>query len=261
MGSLRRIGAIARYSFVGSFRNRIVLVLLLFGLIVLGSSTLFGLLSQEQELRMLEDLGLAAIELLAVLVAVFLMVNLLLEEMESRTVYLILTRSVSRLEYLLGRFSGTVLSVLASMAIMTSALLVLLLAKGWSWHEDGALFLVSVLMSFEKVVLISALALFLSLASSSAVVSLVFTFFLWTLGHFAVELRFLDQQLHGSAVRALFEAAYWLIPHFQYMNARDLWIVAAGRLPAFLAQGTLYCVVYSALALSLALLVFRKKEF
>jgi ABC-type transport system involved in multi-copper enzyme maturation permease subunit len=261
LDSLRRISAIVRSSFIGSFRNRVVLVLVLFGLMLSASSVLLGLLSQEQEIRMLSDLGLAAIELLALVVAVFMMGNLLLEEMESRTIYLILTRSVGRLEYLLGRFLGTLSSVFVCMLIMTAAHAALLLAKGWSPREDGGLFFLSVFLSFEKVALISALALFFSLVSSSAVVSLVFTFFVWILGHFAAELHFLAQEIHGAGLRLVFKAVYWIIPHFQYLNARDLWAAVGDRLPSFVAQGTLYCALYGAAVLALSLLAFRKKEF
>ena len=116
-------------------------------------------------------------------------------------------------------------------------------------------------MSLEKVVLISSLALLFSMISSSEVVSLVFTFFFWVLGHFAMEMKFLTGEVHSVLARALFKGVYFLIPHFQYLNARDLWIAVAGRLPSFVLQGTLYTALYCAVALGLALAVFEKKEF
>jgi len=258
---MRKIFSIARYTFIGNFRNRIFLVLVLFGLMLLGASVLLGLLSQEQELRMLTDLGLAAIETLSFLTAIFLMGNLVLEEMESKTIYLILTRSVSRGEYLLGRFLGTMVSVLSCYVIMTAAHLALLLAKGWSPEKEGFLYFLSVFMSFEKIVLISALSLLFSLFSSSGVVSLVFTIFFWVLGHFSMELKFLAGEIHKGYLKAVFKFVYYIVPHFQYMNARDLWVTVADKMTFYLVEGSVYTAVYSAFSLVLALLIFRKKEF
>ena len=72
---MSKIFSIAKYTFIGIFRNRILGILVLFGFLLLAASVLFGLLSQEQELRMLTDLGLAAIEILTFLSAVFLSVQ------------------------------------------------------------------------------------------------------------------------------------------------------------------------------------------
>ena len=250
----------AGYTFVGSVRTRIFLVLILFGALLLSSALLMSVLGQEQQLRMLTDLGLASIEVLALFTAVFLMVNLILEQMESRTIYLVLTRSIGRMEYLLGSYAGTLLAVLSCVAVMTALHLAALFFKGWSFQKEGLIYLASIFMSFEKIFLISAVALFFSLFSSSAVVALIFTFFFWVLGHFAMEMKFLLARTQGGT-RALFEAIYFIIPHFQYLNARDLWIAVSDRLPQFVLQGTLYTLLYSALFLGLALLVFRKKEF
>ncbi len=252
--------AIAKYTFLSHFRNRIFLVLILFGFILLAASLLLGLLSQEQELRMLIDLGLVAIEKLTLLTSVFLMVNLLLEEMESKTIYLVLTRAVSRGEYLLGRFLGTLLSTFVCVLIMVSAHLILLVLKGWQF-EEGLLYFLSIFTSFEKVFLISSLALFFSIFSSSNIVALTFTFFFWVLGHFALELKFLIQSVQNEFLKFFINIFYHLIPHFQYLNARDLWTLFSDRWLSLTIQGTLYTLSYSALAFGLALFVFKKKEF
>lgn len=255
-----KILSIARYTFIGTFRNKIFWILILFGFMMLGSSILFGLLSQEQEIRMLVDLGLATIEILTFIAAVFLMVNLVLEEAESKTIYLVLTRSVEKREYLLGKFLGAIAALLVCMIIMTAGHLILLAAKGWKF-TDGTLYAFSIFASFEKIFLISSLTLFFSLFSSSAIAALVFSFFFWILGHFALELRFLASEIHSESLRWLVKGIYLLIPHFQYLNARDLWVAVSNELPQFIIRGTLYTIAYSACLFLLTLMVFRKKEF
>lgn len=253
--------SLARYTFVGNVRNRIFLVLILFGVILLSSSVLLSILGQEQEIRILTDLGLGAIEVLALFTAIFVIVNLVLEQVEQKTIYLVLTRSISRLEYLLGSYLGTLAAIFSCVAIMTFLHVGILLFKGWNFKTEGFLYAMSVFMSFEKIALISALGLFFSLFSSSGVVALVFTFFFWIMGHFAIELKFLSGRLEDGALKSLFKFVYYLIPHFQYLNAQDVWISYSDRFGNFAAQGVLYTVLYSAAALALAVVTFRKKEF
>ena len=171
--------SIASYTFISHLRNRVFLILVLFGFLILGASVLFGLLGQEEEIRILLDFGLSSIEVLAALTSVFLMIQLVLEEIETRSIYLIIIRPIHRFQYLLGRLSGTLASIFVCMGFMIFAHLALLIFKGWSFQDQGFLYLLSVVTSFEKVILISIIALFLSLACSSSVVALVFTFFFW----------------------------------------------------------------------------------
>src|SRR5262245_18685436 len=83
--------SIARYTFVQQFRNRLYLVILFFGALLVLASLLFGAVAGDEEVRIILALGLAVIELLGLVTAIFGSVTLILEEMESRTIYLILT--------------------------------------------------------------------------------------------------------------------------------------------------------------------------
>lgn len=258
---MSKIFALIRFTFLNVFRNRILWVLLLFGALVLASSILFGLLSQEQELRMLVDLGLAGIEVLTFLVSVFLMVNLILEEMESKTLYLVLTRAVTRTQYLLDKFLGGILSVCSCIFVMTLIHLLILFWKGWNFANEGIYYFSVILMTFEKMFLIASLALFFSLFASSGIVALVFSFFLWTAGHFAMELKFLAGKMEGELLKIFFKVFYYLLPNFQYLNVRDLWVSGSKQLTYFMLYGTLYTLCYSLAFLCLSILLFRKKEF
>lgn len=259
--SLSNVVSLSRYTFKGNLRSRIFLVLLLFGAMLLAAAFLLSVLGQEQELRILSDLGLAAIEVLALFTAIFLIVNLILEQIEQRTIYLILTRSVTRFEYLIGSYMGTVLAIFVCVFVMTALNTVVLLFKGWDIGKEGLPYFASIAMSFEKIILISAVGLFFSLFSSSGVAALVFTFFIWTAGHFMEELRFLGEKIVSPAAKVVFKFIYLILPNFQYLNARDLQATFQGQWDRFLIQGTLYTLVYSSLALLLAYAAFRRKEF
>lgn len=254
---MNAILSIVRYTFLQQFRNRLYLVVIFFGFLLLGVSLLFGAVAADQEVRVILDLGLATTELFGLVTAVFGAVTLILEEMESRTIYLILTRPLPRGCYILGRFGGLLLAVTASMALMGVLHLALLLLKGW---EMDFRYYVCFPFMFFKIMVVASLAVFFSLFSSSAVSSVVFTFFFWVLGHFGPELKFLAQKSQNALVGVGIQIALFILPDLQLLNYHDVFHLP-GFSPGHGMWGFAYAVLYTAACLCLSLALFMRKEF
>lgn len=249
--------ALVHYTVVQQFRHRVYLVILLFGGLLVGSSLLFGAVSGDQELRIIFDLGLSATELFGLVTAVFGAVTLVLEEMESRTIYLILTRPVPRWVYILGRVCGLVLSVWLSVLIMGGLHLGILLAKGWTM--DPRFFLCFPFIGL-KVLVITALAVFFSLFSTSAVSSVIFSSLVWVLGHFGPELRYLAHQTPSPVVKIGAALMGFFVPRLELLNYRDVFEVPSLSLHGGITSAA-YGLLYTAACLCLSLALFRRKEF
>jgi ABC-type transport system involved in multi-copper enzyme maturation permease subunit len=249
--------SIARTTFVQQFRNRLYLVVILFGVLMLASSLLFGAMAADQEIRVILDLGLSATELFGLATAVFGAVTLVLEEMESRTIYLILTRPLPRPIYIVGRFVGLLLAVWASMAGMELLHVALLKLKGWEMEPR---FLAVFPLMALKVMVATALALLCSLSFTSSASALVFTAFFWVLGHFGPELRFLAEKAGSAAAQISVKVVLFLLPNLQVLNARDLFEIP-GFPMAQLAHGALYALLYTGAAVALSTALFSRKEF
>ncbi|MBI5201213.1 MAG: hypothetical protein HY925_06475, partial [Elusimicrobia bacterium] len=127
---MNRVAILAWSGLHEQLRNRSYQVAMAFAGVMLYLSILLGMLAVEQEIRALLDFGLGFIELMALASAIFGAATGILRDMETKSIYLILTRPVSRLEYLLGRYFGTVLSLAAAVGLMASAHVLLLLARG-----------------------------------------------------------------------------------------------------------------------------------
>jgi len=253
---MRKFMGIVRYTFVEIFRNKVYYVLLLFGGVLVLSTMLFGSLGGEQRNRMITDLGLAGIEVVALVIAVFAAVTLVIDEMETRTLYLILTRPVARYQFLLGRYVGLLALVSCAMAAMaaTHALLLALIKAPLTMD-----YVVSLLFSWEKITIITAVALAFSLFSTSTLSAVAFTLFFWIMGHLSPEIRFLAQKSKQPFVIWICRAFYYLAPNFHRLNLRD-W--PAQFTPThWLALSAVYGIFYACACLALAVLLFRKKEF
>lgn len=255
---MRTVLILALNSWQENLRSRFYVLCVAFGGVILYISLVLGMLAADQELRVLLDFGLGAIELLGLAGAVYGATTTILREMETKTIYLILARPVGRGQYLIGRFAGLMLSVLASMAIMSCLHLAILFWKGWTWNPA---YLQAFLGAYLKVLVTAALASFLALFSSSVLTALGITAILWTLGHFLPEIRFMTLQGPRGAALPLTALSYFL-PDLQLLNYRDR-LAAASFAPRelSLAAGLAYAASYAAAWLAAARFLLRKKEF
>ncbi|MBK8576017.1 MAG: ABC transporter permease [Elusimicrobia bacterium] len=253
---MRSILAIARYTFLQQFRNRLYLVVVLFGLLLVAASLLFGALAGDQEVRVILDFGLVTAEIFGLATAVFGAVTLVVEEMESKTIYLILTRPLPRPFYVLGRFLGLLLAVGASMAVMEVFHFSLLFMKGWT--PDPAVFAALPMMGL-KIMVMTALSLLCSLTFTSAPTATVFSILFWVLGHFGNEIRFMADRA-GQWAKVAGELFCAVLPNLSLLNARDVI-----DLPGFgltpLLYGAGYALLYTLACLALSAALFSKKEF
>ena len=264
----RSILAIARTTVIEQIRNRLYLVIFFFGGAILLASALLGALAPGYRARVVFDLGLVTIEVFGLATAVFGAVSLILQEMDSKTIYLVLTRPVHRSTYILGRFVGLVSAVVFAMIAMAVLHVVVLLwdmqyfrefAAGWSFASIYPLLL---LMSMGKMLITAAIALFFSLFASSQVSALVFTGSFWIAGHFGSEMKFLiDRVVNGGLMKALVMAAASAIPNFQYFNFRDTFQTPGFSGWEFMGTAMIYGAAYAGIFLVLSTLWFSRKEF
>ena len=242
-----------------NLRGRFFMLTVVFGLTTLYLSLLLGLLAADQELRVIQDFGLGLIELLGLAGAVYSACTVILREMETKTIYLILTRPVGRGEYLLGRFLGLMLSAAASMALMAAVHLAILLAKGW--HPEAAYFW-AFLGALLKVLVTASLATFLALWSSSVPTAMGIVFIVWSLGHFLPEIRYMISWGAPGAAAGPMLALSYVVPDLQLFNLRDRLTATALSAPERgLGVWLAYAAAYSASWLAAARWVLGRKEF
>src|SRR4051794_12726988 len=101
-----RVAAIAYNTFREAVRDRVLYNLIAFALLMVGAAVLFGQISMGIERIVLVNLGLTALSLFGVVIAIFIGIGLVSKEIEKRTLYTVLTRPVRRYEFILGKFFG-----------------------------------------------------------------------------------------------------------------------------------------------------------
>src|SRR5256885_11094630 len=114
--------AIAVNVFRESVRDKILYNLVLFAILMIGASYVIGQLTAGQDVKIIKDLGLAATSLFGLFIAVFVGINLVSKEVDRRSVYPLFAKPISRAEFIVGKYTGLLLTLLANIAVMTIAL-------------------------------------------------------------------------------------------------------------------------------------------
>lgn len=251
------LAAVFAYTLKEHLRHRVWISSAIVGLVLAAGSVAVAALGHAERGRLMLDLGLAANETVALAMCAFLSVHLILQEIESRAVFLILSRPVPRWRYLVGRFLGTLAAVALGMAAMGALHWLLLQAFGGA---PLLRYLAAWCCSLGKVAVTGALALLLSLALTSEAAAMAFTAFFWALGHFSAEMRFLADRSGSALMKSALVAFSHAAPDFAHFNYRDFWHGAAPGADWAL-WAALYALAYCAACLALAAQVFEQKEF
>src|SRR4051794_22726014 len=103
---INRVSAIAFNTFREAVRDRVLYNLVFFAILMVGAALLFGQISVGIHLIVLINLGLTAISLFGIVIAIFIGIGLVSKEIEKRTLYTVLARPVRRWEFIVGKFFG-----------------------------------------------------------------------------------------------------------------------------------------------------------
>src|SRR5467141_2647801 len=159
---MNRVGIVALNTFREAVRDRVLYNLVFFALVMIAASILVGQVSIGIEEMVIVTLGLSAISVIGLLIAVFIGVGLVSKEMDKRTLYALLAKPVRRWEFLLGKFGGLVLTLTVNTVAMAAGLfLALSLVKQGTEPVEGPV-LVAVYFILLKLALVVALALLFS---------------------------------------------------------------------------------------------------
>jgi len=263
---MQRILAIAGNTFRETVRDKILYNLILFALIMIFSSLALGQLTLGNENKVILNLGLASISIFGTMIAIFIGTGLVYKEIEKRTVYAILSKPVRRSELIVGKYFGLVFTLLVNLLIMTAGLVLALLYTGaadpWSYVRIAP----AVFLIFLSLCLVTALAMFFS-TFSTPVLSVLFTLFLWIIGHFGNDLKNFGELTKSAPAEWLCRVLYYVIPNFsnfQMLDGRYV-LQSAGYSqtanPLAVAGVVFYAIVYVVLVLSLGVVVFRGRDF
>jgi ABC-type transport system involved in multi-copper enzyme maturation permease subunit len=252
-------GIVAINTFREAVRDRVLYNLIFFALLMIAAAVLVGGISIGIERDVIVNLGLTAISLFGIIMAIFIGVGLVYKEIEKRTLYSLLAKPVRRWQFLVGKFGGLLLTLMVNTALMTLGLAAALLYVAHKFESSDLTILIAIYFVLLELALITALALFFS-CFTSPMLSTLYTLGIYVAGVFAPDIRDIGLLTTNPAIKTVAQCIYYVLPNFHNFN-----IIAAAAhkvvVPhALIWQNTLYAVLYSALLLLAASTVFSGRD-
>lgn len=251
------IGVIAVNAFRESLRDKILYNLVLFAGLLIGLSVLLADLSITEHHKVMADMGLAAINVIGVIIAIFVGISLVNKEIERRTIYTIMARPISRTFFIMGKYLGLALTLFVNMAIMWAVFLLTLLLYHVPIHPS---LFQAVALIFVEILVVTAVALFFSTFTSTTL-SAIFTLGLYVIGHLTADLRSMVANSESGAVKAVVDLLYYLCPNLEMLNIKGQAAVGIAAGPEYVLMASLYGLVYAGFLLTGACLVFQQRDF
>jgi ABC-type Na+ efflux pump permease subunit len=285
--SLRRVVAITTNTLTELTRLRVFYVLLIFALLLIGSSVFVARLTFQQEFQILKDVSLGAMSIFTSLLAIVATARLIPQDIEDRTIYTILAKPVPRIEYILGKILGVLLLLAISTLVMSAMFLAVLYAREQTLLHETARqmstapheqlqdalrgirssawnvnLVPGIAVIFFKASLLAALTLFVSTFATTSIFTIVVMVFVYFIGHLQATAR--EYWLHEHAATwttRIFLAVVTLIfPDLQNFNLVDDIVAGAAIPPTLFAKTAALGLFYTTIYTLLAGFVFYGKE-
>lgn len=267
---MRPIGLVALAAYKESVRDRVPLMIVGFGVLLVAASYLISQMTAGQDLKIIKDLGLAALSMLGLLISVFIGIGLVAKEVERKSIYGVLSKPVSREQFLLGKYLGLVMTLGVNLAAMCVAFYVVLFYQNvtanegtravWPAPAMDPRLMIAVVLIFAELMIVTAVALFFS-TFSSPLLSASLTLGLWVAGHFNADLRHFEEVVDSPVAASVARAIYYMLPNLAPFDVKSEIVHGVPIAMSHVVLTFAYALVYIAILLLAAIAIFRRRDF
>lgn len=269
---MKMLWPVAIITFKEGIRNRSIYGISLLALLMLLANFIISDMISQEVGKVAVDLALSTVSFSGLLLVLFVGINLMAKDLDRKTIYMVLAKPISRSQYLVGKFIGVSMLLMVCMLILSGFALVslLLIQSGHiihfqrvSWPLVGLSFVFTTMM----LMLVSALSFLYATVTSTSFLTFIFTVISYIIGMALNDVKALVEapQTVGISVSPVtvkvVQTAYYLFPNLSFFDiktqaAHGLTVTSTYIIGAF-AYGSLYVGI----VLTLACIVFQKREF
>ena len=253
---ISKIKTVAQYTFYEMYKSRILLNVILLSVGIVFLSLIVSEISYGSQEKVLLDISLALISLSVNIVAVLFGAGLVSDEIDSRTIYMILSRPISRGSYLIGRIIGV------SLMLLLNVVLLFIVSVGIYLILDGQfdkLIVYSIFFSFlEGVILLNLVVLF-SLFTNK-VISILNVIVIYVSGHVMFELLKIKTVQLNEALSQFLKAVNFFLPNLSSLNIRDFILYKHDLTFNYLMSTSFHSMIYILILVIISVKIMQRKN-
>ena len=215
------------------------------------------------------DLNLSVVAFTGLLLCFFININMIAKDIDKKTIYCVLSKPISRAEYIWGKYFGTLALIIVAvvMLAMFGAIMVWFIKSitqtvyfsGFSWQ----CYIQAVFYEMAMFLVLNAVIIFYSSFSSSSFLTLIYSLATYVAGQSiedVIEFFRMTHQFTETGKKAFWIGLQYVFPN---LSAFDIKVLASH---GFLMTGkhTLllfcYAIFYASLLLILSVIIFKRRE-
>ena len=259
MSQIRQIFLIARNTVTGVMRGVVLNVLLVLAALMIVASMASLTLEPSEMRRMLVDTGLAIITVVGAMIAILTGFTMIPNEIDSRTIYPVLSKPVQRWQFVLGKFFGAAGINAITVGLLSFLFFIVYFLKQ---KEFDVRLVVAVFMIYCMLIVLSGLIVFFS-TFMSWIGTIIVSMVVWFIGSYSQFLWDLATSRGNTGFsNKVFLIVQKLMPNFQAMDLRydivQLEVVKFEPLRIIAPLGS--ALLYMVIALAMAILIFNYRE-
>lgn len=247
---------VAKYTFIEVYRSKVMLSIIFIALGLVLISYVASEFAYGAPAKVALDFGFGLTSISNLIMGIFIGSTLLSKEIENRTLYMILSRPISRTSFMLGKVIGL------SGVLIINTLLLSLVSVGIYLYLEGtfnSLMVWTAWFSFVEAFIVMLFAILFSLISSNAL-AIIYTIMIWIIGHSLSA----TSKIIFAKVNTLFnytlKAFSILIPDLEKINLKDLLIYEQSISLSYVLKAQLYAFVYILALFLIISFLFKNKN-
>jgi ABC-2 type transport system permease protein len=254
--AIRNTLIISKYTFFEVLKSKILLnvVFLGFALLVFSYAATEFTFGAPQKIAL--DFGLGALSFSTMGIAIFIGVSIINKEIESRTIYIILSQPLTRSAFLTGRILGMTMLLFLNILILAILTLIIYFIFG---GEYQSLILWSVLYSFLESFIILNVAVLFSLITN-VTMSVIYTIIIYISGHAINDVLNIVSSFKYEMLQYLCEGIAIVIPNFSKINIKDFVLYKSTLESSYLFGALAYGLFYAIILMTISSIIFHKKD-
>lgn len=255
---MKTIKTIALNTFKETIRNRILINIFVFAFFIFILSVIIGEWSLGEQIKVITDFGLSGLHIIAVLIAIFIGINLVSKEINSRTIYNTLSKNIERWQFLLGHFFGLAITLFINM-ILLGIVLILILSIYSAAFDFGLMIPVSLI--YGEMLIIIAFSIFFSIITNPTL-SAIYTIFIFITGSLINDVLVIFENLEtqNQILNSIIYFLSWILPDLQLYNIIAEYVHQIPITASYFLSVLIYTIFYLAFVLTASILIFNKKD-
>ena len=253
---MNKIFIVAKYTFLEIIKSKILMASIFIGISITLVSYFASELSYGASAKVSLDFGLGIMSLSSVGIALFLGATLIFDEVHSRTIYMILSRRISRASFLIGKLLGIAGVLFINITIIG------FITLSYFYFSGGKIELIigwSVFYIFLVSLIILNIVVLFSLISN-VTLSVIFSLVLYFSGNIMYETSVLSFVQKNSLLKGVINTFGFLVPNLSLLNIKEF-VLYNNSLPnSYLINGLIYSLTFIFGTWALSLAVFNKKN-